>query len=458
MPTVTIEYAPRTAFLAFHNRTERWSTIICHRRAGKTVAAINDLIRRACLCPLPHARFAYMAPTRVRAKDIAWQYLKRYSQPIPGIRVIESELCVEFPGGARVTLYGADNDRAMGLYLDGIVFDECDEIPDKVWDVVRPALSDRKGWAVWMGILKGRHNLYKRYEEMRGQPDTYQLRMPASQSGILPQEELVSMRSQMGEVAYDLQMECDVSKSVANAIYGLQMDKVRNENRIANFAHDPGTPLYTFWDIGQSDFTCMWLVQFVGRDICLLDFFCRNGQPPGFYAAKVSEWSSLYNAPIRANYLPHDADTRGPSGKTYVGYLKEAGMRDIKVVPRTPDLWLGINELRSLLPRAYFHQTNCSVSWQMGETEMPSGIDCIDYYRKKESVMSGVILDVPVHDQYSHGADALRTMAEAYRQGMIEGTSFTRLTSSATDVKVLRGPTPTSYSMPTRRRPVMVHR
>jgi len=453
MANVVIPYAPRKAFLAFHARTKRWATLICHRRAGKTVCSINDLIRRAALCTLPQPRFAYMAPTRVRGKDIAWQYLKRFSQPIPGVKVIESELAIEMPGsGARVTIYGADNERAMGLYLDGIVFDECDEIAPKVWDTVRPALSDRKGWAVWMGILKGRHNLFKRYEENKNDPEWFSMLVRASESGILPAEELASMQKQMGEVAYDLQMECDVSKSVANAIYGLHMDKMRKENRIANFNYDKTCPLFTFWDIGQSDFTAIWLVQFVGRDICVLDFFSRNGQPPAFYAAKIAEWGATYEQTIKVNYLPHDADTRGPSGKTYVTYLREAGLQSIKVVPRTPDLWLGINELRALLDRTFIHQKNCSATWTLGEVEMPTGIDCLDYYRKKEAVTSGVILDQPVHDQYSHGADALRTMAEAYRQGMIEGTSFARLTSSNHDVKVLRGASKQTYSMG--RRPV----
>ena len=437
--------------MAFHQRTKRWAVIICHRRAGKTVASINDLIRRCAECPRPHPRFAFVAPTRVRGKDIAWQYLKRFSAPIPGIKVIESELAIELPNGGRVTIFGADQDRAMGLYLDGVVFDECDEIGDRTWDTIRPALSDRKGWACWMGILKGRHNLYKRYDENRNDPEWYAMMLRASESRILPDEELVSMRKQMGDVAFDLQMECDVSKSVANAIYGGQMDTLRRENRISDFAFDRTCPLFTFWDIGQSDFTCLWLVQFVGRDICVLDYFCRNGQPPAFYAAKVAEWERSYGVPVRVNYLPHDADTRGPSGKTYVSYLKEAGLSQIKVVPRTPDLWLGINELRALLPRAFIHHTNCSQVWSMGEVEMPSGIDCLDYYRKKEQVSTGLILDVPVHDQYSHGADALRTMAEAYRQGMIEGTSFVR-NSRTEKVEVLRGPTPQSYPSFTRRR------
>src|SRR5690348_1859214 len=188
-------YKPRNAFIPFHERTQRWGEMICHRRAGKTVAAVNDLQRRALTCKLPHPRFAFMAPTRVRAKEIAWEYLKRYSEPIPGCRTNESELFVELPNKGRVTLYGADNERAMGLYLDGIVYDESDDIvPNVHKDIVRPALSDRyeltkhlpasqqSGWAIWMGILRGRHNLFKRYEEFKNDPSHFSTMLRASQS------------------------------------------------------------------------------------------------------------------------------------------------------------------------------------------------------------------------------------------------------------------------------------
>ena len=459
MPTiVTIPYAPREAFKAFHNRTERWAELICHRRAGKTVAAINDLQKRCLTLKLPPAqavnppRFAFMAPTRVRAKDIAWQYLKRFSQPIPGIKVSESELFVEYPNQGRVTIYGADNDRGMGLYLDGIVFDECDEIPPSVDDTVMPALSDRKGWTVHMGILRGRHNLFKRFEKYRGTAGHFQLMLRASETGIIDPEELASLKDHMGQAAYAMQMEADVNASMANAIYGQEMDALRRDNRLKVTGMDKGSALYSFWDIGFSDYTSIWLVQFSGRDILLLDYYCRSGQPSSFYAAKIREWEVEYAQPVRCNYVPHDAGHHDKgSGKTYVEHLKEAGLEQIKVVPRTPDEWIGINVIRKLFNRFYVNSGRCGMGWTMGEMEMPSGIDCLDYFSKKEDATSGYIKDEPVHDQYSHGASALRTMGEAYDRGMIEGTSFTARETRDKPVNVLRGAGKDSYSFPKKR-------
>lgn len=422
---VTIPYLPRPAFMPFHQRTQRWGAMICHRRAGKTVAAINDLQRKCIECSRLHPRFAFIAPTRVRVKDIGWQYLKWYSEPIPGRKVNESELYVEYPNGGRVTLYGADTDRAMGLYLDGVVLDECDEIGAALMDTIRPTLADREGWAVWMGILKGRHNLWRRYEDHKGDPQWFSMMLRASESAILPGDELVSMRREMGESAYAMQMECDVNASIEGSIYGREMDGLRRAGRIYNLPFDPSAPLYTFWDLGYSDYTPIWLVQLVGRDVCVLDYFCRHREIPAFYAAKVAQWENDYHAPVMMNFLPHDAASHEKTGRTYLTELKAAGLERLKVVPRTPDQWLGINMLRSLLPRCYLHATNCSVGWKQGEIQMPSGLDCLDYYACKPDASTGIIRDVPIHDQYSHGADALRTFAEAYRLGLIEGTSAT---------------------------------
>ncbi len=466
-------YSPREAFLPFHNRTKRWAVEILHRRAGKTVSAVNDLQKRALTCKLPEPRFAFMAPSRVRAKDIAWEYLKRYSAAIPGIRTNESELFVEFPNKGRVTLYGADNERAMGLYLDGIIYDECDDIPPKVHtDIVRPALSDRyeltkhlapqdqSGWAVWMGILRGRHNLFKRYEEAKNNPEFYTLMLRASESGIISPEELLSTRADMGESAYLLQMECDVNQSLANAIYGSQMDLIRKQNRIRPMNADPSVPMFTFWDIGHSDRGddwTIWLAQFIGHEIFLLDYHARTGQQPAYYAAKVLEWQDLYKCRVAMNYVPHDGARRNQVGKTAVDYLKDAGLERIKVVDRTPNLWDSIQLVRAMMANVYINQATCSKTWKLGDIEMPSGIDCLDYYSKKVEEQTALIKDVPVHDQYSHGADALRTMAEARRRGLIEGTSYIAREGRIGDRKVLRGEGPQSFPIRERRLPT-VHR
>lgn len=113
---ITIPYNPRPWQRKVHSSKSRWKVIVCHRRAGKTNMAINELIRGAVT--IPNSRFAYIAPYFVQAKSIGWDMLKKYSLVIPGVKFNESELRVDYPNGSRVTLYGADNpDRLRGIAL-----------------------------------------------------------------------------------------------------------------------------------------------------------------------------------------------------------------------------------------------------------------------------------------------------------------------------------------------------
>ena len=425
---VRVPYTPRECFLPFHNRVQSESVMVCHRRAGKTIAICNDGQFRCCgnrrVDPPP--RYAWVFPTRVRAKDIAWERLKHYSETIPGIKVIESELAIEYPNRGRFTLYGADNSRAVGLWLDGAYYDEADEIPPQTIIDVAPTLADYNGFVVYAGYLRGRYNLWKRYQSAVGHPDIFTMFLRASESGIYSKETLERMRRDMGEAAYEMQWELDVNTSIANAIYGAEMDALRKEDRLKLVKADTLAPLYAFWDIGHSDRGddwSVWLIQLARGDILLLEYFARSGQTPDFYAAKMREWEDKYEKRIANHYLPHDSKQRNQVGKTTIDYLKDAGMDRTRVVPRTPDIWTSINQVRALLPRCYINAPGCSETWKLGDLEMPSGIDCLDYYSKKQEATTGLILDVPVHNQFSHGADALRTFGEAYSHGMLEGNS-----------------------------------
>lgn len=124
-----LKYTPRPAFRSFHNRTQRFAVLVCHRRAGKTVACVRELEKGALTCPLPNPRFAYIAPLYRQAKQVAWDYAKQgyYQMRAAGIlaKKNESELKIEYPNGGALQLYGADNpDSLRGIYLDGCVLDE----------------------------------------------------------------------------------------------------------------------------------------------------------------------------------------------------------------------------------------------------------------------------------------------------------------------------------------------
>lgn len=226
---------------------------------------------------------------------------------------------------------------------------------------------------------------------------------------------------------------------VTGAIYGKIVSKMRRQRRIVDFEHNRVAPLFTSWDVGQSDFTAMWLLQLVGLDICVLDFYENHSEAPAHYVAKVREWERKYGAPVTQNLVPHDADNRGPGGKTWVDYAKEAGLTGIKVVPRTPDVWVGINYLRALLPRCYIHLTNCGREWMRDDLPMPSGIAALEGYHTKTEVSEGSIKEMPVHDACSHPCDALRTFAEAHARGMLEGTSSTAKETKREQRQVITG-------------------
>lgn len=233
-----------------------------------------------------------------------------------------------------------------------------------------------------------------------------------------------------------------VNAVVKGAIYGKLMSKLRAAKRISDFPHDQECPIFAFWDIGYSDFTSIWLLQLVGREIIALRYYCNSNENAAFYMKRVMEWEKVYDAPIAWHFLPHDADKKEGmgSGKSTKEFLIEAGMdkRRITVVPVTPDRWIGINALRALLPRFYFHKTNCGQEWKFDEQRMPSGIACLENYHTKEMDAGGVIRDEPVHDAASHGCDSLRVFAEAYTQGLIEGVSVTARETRNKPVNVVK--------------------
>ena len=454
MPTVTIDYSPRECFVPFHERTQRWAVLVVHRRGGKTVAGINDLIKAALTSTKPSPRYAYVAPFRQQAKLVAWDYLKQFTKDIPGRTVSESELHVKLPRDSRVTLYGADNfDALRGIYLDGAIVDEPSDMSPQVWsDILRPALSDRQGWCCWIGTPKGRNAFFRLYDKAVADPDYYTMILPASESGILPQSELDSALKAMGQESFAREYECSFNAAVPGSIYGDLIASLRQRAQIQDYAHNPDFPLITSWDMGDSDYCCQCLLQLEGRHINLLDYYSGGGNGPGHYADNCRKWESKYGVQIAQHYLPHDAENvvRGGSWKKD---LSDAGLRNIVVVPRTPDIWLGIHELRSLLPRFYIHKSACSQAFGPEKT-IPSALDCLEFYKKKEVEEGGTLQEKPLHDEFSNGADSLRTFAEAHRLGMVVGTSLVARENRAMPVKVLRGPGPQSYPM--KRRPMSI--
>jgi len=209
----------------------RMAVIVCHRRFGKTVGCVNQLIMKALLNKHESPKYAYIAPFLKQAKMIAWEYLKKYTRTIPGIKVNESELWVELPTihqgltGARIYIIGADRpDTLRGTYLDGVILDEYAQMRKEVWgEIIRPTLSDRKGWAVFIGTPKGQNSFYDMYLLACKREDWYACLHTVDETGIIAKDELDAMKAEMTEAEIKQELYCDFTASAYDRLISLEL-------------------------------------------------------------------------------------------------------------------------------------------------------------------------------------------------------------------------------------------
>lgn len=213
---IDLGYAPRDWQRKVHRGLKRFSVVVIHRRGGKTVMAVMELVHAALKCTKAEGQFGYVGPLLKQTKKIAWRYLKRFSFPVPGIKINESELSVTFPNGATITLFGADNpDSLRGLYFDGVVLDEVADMKPETWgEILRPAIADRRGWAIFIGTVKGVNLLSEKYFEAINNPDEwFAANYTCYQTDALSPDEIESMRKDMSENQFRQEMLNDFSAS-----------------------------------------------------------------------------------------------------------------------------------------------------------------------------------------------------------------------------------------------------
>lgn len=393
-----VDYRPREYFLPYHERDKRWACIVAHRRAGKTVATVFDLLTAALSTRKQNGRYAYIAPYYAQAKAIAWDYLKRFSHPVAA-RIMESELAVDLRNGSRIRLFGADNPDALrGIYLDGVVLDEYGDQRPTIWgEIIRPLLADRHGWATFIGTPKGKNHFYDIRQQAASSDEWLYLELKASETLALAEEELGDARKTMTNAQYQQEFECAFDVPALGAIYAAEYQAAREEGRFKTVPYDPMIEVSTHWDIGIGDSTAIWFVQRLNAEIRVIDYYENNAQPLNHYVSVLNAKPYVYSH----DWLPHDAQARElTSGKSTQEVLNGLG-RKVKITPKL-SLEDGINAARMAFPRCYFDAAKTK-----------RGLECLQNYRRALNEKLGELRAEPVHDWASHGADAFRYMAVA---------------------------------------------
>jgi len=399
-------YKAREAFLDFHKREQRWAVLVCHRRAGKTVATIADIIRRAVTEKKENARYAYIAPYYAQAKNIAWDYLLRFAEPSI-VKANQSELWVELVNGAKIRLFGADNPDALrGLYLDGVVLDEYADMKPRLWgEIVRPLLTDRQGWATFIGTPKGHNAFYDIYNEGQKNPNWYVKTLRADQSGLLPEAELLDAQATMSDNQYEQEFLCSFEAAILGAYYGQEMRRLTDLDRITTVDYDPMFPCHTAWDLGFNDSTAIWWFQVVYGEIRVLDHHSSNGQAIPYYTGLLAQKEDEFGYKYGYHYLPHDAraKTLASGGKSIIEQISaKIDIKHLKIVPNL-SIQDGIQATRLALTRAWF------------DNRCEEGIECLRQYQREWDDDKKCFRDRPKHDFTSHSSDAFRYLSLVWK-------------------------------------------
>lgn len=401
---VILPYRPRPLQLTLHQGMDshRFVVAVCHRRFGKSVCGINQLIKKALTLKRERPRFAYIAPTFRQAKQIAFDYLQHYSRPIPGVQVNQSELRVDYPNGGQVRLYGADNpDSLRGVYFDGVVVDEYGLMQSDLFTtVLRPALADREGWAVFFGTPNGKNQFYEIVQKAKDDPAWFLAIYKASETGVIPESELTASRKDMTLDEYRQEFECSFEAAVRGAIYSKELEQARADGRVTRVPHEPLIPVDTAWDLGVGDATSIWFTQTLKTgEVRVMDYYEASGEGLPFYAQMLKEKRYNYGRHV----APHDIQvTELGSGVSRIEAALKLGIKF--EIAKNLGIEEGIHAGRMLLPKCWFDEQKCRV-----------GLEGLQHYRRDYNFKLNEFKATPVHDFASHPADAWRYFAVSHR-------------------------------------------
>jgi len=193
--------------------------------------------------------------------------------------------------------------------------------------------------------------------------------------------------------AYNTVWEGLCRQTVDGAIFAREMQFAELDGRITKVNYDPTKPVHAVFDLGWADATAIWFLQFVGMETRLIRYHEDNQQTISHYLAKMQTFGYVYDT----LWLPHDAQnkTLAAAGRSIEEVVRNAGFKT-RIIERTPILD-SINAARTIFRNCWFDRENCH-----------DGLQCLRHYRYDVDPDTKQFSRMPLHDQYSHGADAFR--------------------------------------------------
>ena len=404
------------------NTDNKRSIQIWHRRAGKDLLDLQIMAKEAVI--RPH-NYWFILPFYSQVRKAIWEGRTKEGRPYLSFfpdelikRKNNQEMYIEYVNGSVIRFLGGDNpDSLVGAGPRGIVISEWALQRPSLWTYLEPMLLENKGWCLFNSTPRGDNHCKQTFDNYN-KPDSgnYASLLTVKDTDIVSEAEIAKLRNDgWAEELIQQEFYCSFAGNRLGAYYGDIMAALERGGKITTCPLDETALVHTFWDLGLSDMTSIWFVQFIGREIRLIDYHEDHNK-------RVSDYADFLINTKQYKYgshnIPHDGAKRDVELlKSYQQLLTDAGLNNVKVHERTPSLYSSIQQVRSLLSRCIFDAERCK-----------DGIWCLKNYRRAYDEDRKTFKDVPEHDLASHGADAFRLIAEVqdrYNPAVIRGGSRT---------------------------------
>lgn len=283
--------------------------------------------------------------------------------------------------------------------VDRVWVEEAHSVSKKSWDVMIPTIRKpgSEVWATFNPQLET-DEVYARFVKM-GREDCLAIKVNYSDNPWFPEvleTERLHAKKTMKPTEYAYIWEGQCLPAVEGAIYFDEVAQAQEDGRIRPVPVDPLLKVHAVWDLGWNDSMSIILVQRSASELRIVDYIEDSHRTLSDYALELKEKRWNWGT----DYLPHDGFTRDfKTGKSAQEILQAMG----RTVAQTPkmDVEGGIKAARVVFPRIFFD-----------ETKTKRLVECLKRYRRRINQVTNEPGD-PLHDEFSHGADAFRYLALA---------------------------------------------
>ena len=380
----------------------RYKVVFGGRGSGKSFSIAQLLVLRA-----------FKEPTRILCareiqRSISDSVLQLLSDTIQRLKLTDffdvQKSQIIGKNGSRFLFLGLSNNITKVKSYEGLDIcwvEEAESVSYTSWETLIPTVR-KKGSEIWVSFNPNDEmdDTYQRFV-VNPPPKAYVKKVNYNQNPWFPDElekERLYLKGK-NEDLYNHVWEGEVLSNRDGAYYA----KFIPNDQIIDFKVEPNIPVDTYWDLGVSDSTCIWLVQQIGMEIRVVDCYENQGEGLQFYINWLHDWRAKHQSVFGEHYAPHDIQVRElGTGKSRLETARKLGIH-FRVV-RKLTIEDGIHAARAILPKCYFEKTNTK-----------DGLQALRRYRKEFDEKKGIYKPHPLHDWSSHYADAFRYFAIAFR-------------------------------------------